>query len=86
MKYKFSFIQVTNWLMVCRENLMKIREEANDGFKNKQEILEKLKKQKRDLLLVKEILNRKVKLHGISPDFLKNLKAIKKEYGIEEGK
>ena len=86
MKYKFSFIQVTNWLMICRENLMKIREEANDGFKNKQEIIEKLKKQKRDLLLVKEILNRKVKLHGISPDFLKNLKAIKKEYGIEEGK
>ena len=41
---------------------------------------------KADLLLVKEILNRKVKLHGISPDFLKNLKAIKKEYGIEEGK
>ena len=86
MKYKFSFIQVTNWLMICRENLMKIREEANDGFKNKQQIIEKLKKQKRDLLLVKEILNRKVKLHGISPDFLKNLKAIKKEYGIEEGK
>ena len=86
MKYKFSFIQVTIWLMICRENLMKIREEANDGFKNKQEIIEKLKKQKRDLLLVKEILNRKVKLHGISPDFLKNLKAIKKEYGIEEGK
>jgi hypothetical protein len=69
--------------MICRENLMKIREEANDGFKNKQEIIEKLKKQKRDLLLVKEILNRKVKLHGISPDFLKNLQAIKKEYGLE---
>lgn len=86
MKYKFSFIQVTNWLMICRQNLMKVREEANEGFKDKEEIIEKLKKQKRDLLLVKDILNRKVKLHGISPDFLKNLKAIKKEYGIEEGK
>ncbi len=84
MKYKFSFVQVTNWLMVCRQNLLKIREEANDGFKNKEEIINKLKKQKTDLLIVKEILNRKVKLHGISPDFLKNLKAIKKEYGIEE--
>lgn len=86
MKYKFSFIQVTNWLMICRQNLMKVREEANEGFKDKEEIIAKLKKQKRDLLLVKDILNRKVKLHGISPDFLKNLKAIKKEYGIEEGK
>lgn len=86
MKYKFSFIQVTNWLMICRQNLMKVREQANEGFKNKEEIIEKLKKQKRDLLLVKDILNRKVKLHGISPDFLKNLNAIKKEYGIEEGK
>jgi hypothetical protein len=84
MKYKFSFIQVTNWLMICRQNLMKVREEANEGFKNKEEIIEKLKKQKRDLLLVKEILNRKIRLHGISPDFLKNFKEIKKEYGIEE--
>jgi hypothetical protein len=69
--------------MICRQNLMKVREEANEGFKNKEEIIEKLKKQKRDLLLVKDILNRKVKLHGISPDFLKNLQAIKKEYGLE---
>jgi hypothetical protein len=69
--------------MICRENLLKIREEANEGFEDKQEIIEKLKKQKRDLLLVKEILNRKVKLHGISPDFLKNLQTIKKEYGLE---
>lgn len=84
MKYKFSFIQVTNWLMICRQNLMKVREEANEGFKNKEEIIEKLKKQKRDLLLVKEILNRKIRLHGISPDFLKNFKEIKKEYGIKE--
>lgn len=86
MKYKFSFLQVTNWLMICRQNLIKVREEANDNFKNKEEIIKKLKKQKADLLLVKDILNRKVKLHGISTDFLKNLKAIKKEYGIEEGK
>lgn len=86
MKYKFSFLQVTNWLMICRQNLYKIREEANEGFKDKEEIIKKLKKQKADLLLVKDILNRKVKLHGISPDFLKNLQAIKKEYGFEEGK
>jgi len=86
MKYKFSFLQVTNWLMICRQNLLSIREEANEGFKNKEEIIKKLKKQKADLLLVKDILNRKVKLHGISPNFLKNLQAIKKEYGMEEGK
>jgi hypothetical protein len=84
MKYKFSFLQVTNWLMICRQNLMKVREEANDGFQDKEKVIEKLKKQKRDLLLVKDILNRKIKLHGISPDFLKNLKNIKKEYGIED--
>lgn len=84
MKYKFSFTQVTNWLMICRQNLLNIRNEANDNLKNKEEILKKLKKQKTDLLLVKDILNRKVRLHGISPNFLKNLKAIKKEYGIED--
>jgi hypothetical protein len=86
MKYKFSFIQVTNWLMICRQNLLKIREETEDEFKNKDEIIKKLKKQKSDLLLVKDILNRRVRLHGISPDFLKNLQAIKKEYGIQEDK
>lgn len=85
MKYKFSFIQITNWLMICRQNLIKIREEASDNLSNKDEILKKLKKQKADLLLVKDILNRKVKLHGINPNFLKNLKEIKKEYGLEEG-
>ena len=42
MKYKFSFIQVTNWLMICRQNLIKVREEANDGFEDKQAVIEKL--------------------------------------------
>ena len=42
MKYKFSFIQVTNWLMICRDNLKKIRSEANDGFEDKEKIIEKL--------------------------------------------
>ena len=83
MKYNFSFIQVINWLYVCRNNLLNLSGEIKEGKYNKEEIINKLNIQKRNLLLVKDILNRKNKLQGINTEFLKNFKKIKKDYGVE---
>ena len=83
MKYNFSFIQVINWLYVCRNNLLNLSDEIKEGKYNKEEIINKLNIQKRNLLLVKDILNRKNKLQGINTEFLKNSKKIKKDYGVE---
>ena len=51
---------------------------------SKQEALQLLQQQKQQLELIKDILNKKARLQGIQPDFLKNLKEIKRQYGIEE--
>lgn len=83
MKYNFSFLQVINWLFACKNSLSKFNEELKTGSPKKEDLIINLEMQKNKLLLVKEILNRKVKLYGISSDFLKNLKQIKKDYGIE---
>jgi len=83
MKYNFSFLQVINWLFACKTNLIKFSEELKTGSQKKEDLIISLEMQKNKLLLVKEILNRKVKLYGISSDFLKDLKQIKKDYGIE---
>jgi hypothetical protein len=83
MKYNFSFLQVINWLFACKNNLSKFSEELKTGSQKKEDLIISLEMQKNKLLLVKEILNRKVKLYGISSDFLKDLKQIKKDYGIE---
>lgn len=82
MKYNFSFIQIVNWLLICRQSLEKTLEE-HKAQQNKQELIKKLKIQKEKLKLVKDILDRKVKLQGVNAEFLRNLKQIKKDYGIE---
>ncbi len=84
MKYSFNFLQVTNWLYVCRENIKKIRDQVLKEELTKEKALEMLINEKRRISTLKDILNRKVRLHGISNDFLKNLKEIKKEYGVED--
>lgn len=84
MKYNFSFLQVINWLVACKNNLLKIEEEIEKKTINDKQLIEKLKSEKRKLLLVKDILNRKTKLQGINTDFLKNFKKLKKDYGIED--
>jgi len=84
MKYSFNFLQVTNWLLVCRENIKRIRDQVMDDQINKQEALLLLQAEKRKITVLKDILHRKTRLHGISKDFLHNLKDIKKEYGIED--
>ena len=47
-------------------------------------LIAKLKIQKQKLLIVKDVLDRKTKLQGINSDFLRNLKEIKRAYGIED--
>jgi hypothetical protein len=71
-------------MYVCRENLFNIRKDILDEKLSKNEAIEKLQAQKRHLLLIKDIVNRKTFLHGIQPDFLRNFKKIKEMYGIND--
>lgn len=84
MKYKFNFIQIANWLYVCRTNLSDIRNTILEEKISKSEAIEKLQAQKHQLLLIKDIINRKAILHGVQRDFLLNYSKLKEEYGIEE--
>lgn len=84
MKYSFNFLQVTNWLIVCRENIKKIKDSVLSEQITKEKAIELLLSEKNKITKLKDILHRKVRLHGVSKDFLNNLKEIKKEYGIEE--
>lgn len=84
MKYSFNFLQVTNWLLVCRENIKKIRDSVLSEAISKEQALELLTTEKRRISVLKDILLRKTRIHGVSKDFLKNLKDIKKEYGVED--
>ena len=84
MKYNFSFIQVANWIYVIRTKLKEFRVRIDNEKVSKQEAIQILEHQKRQLELIKDILNKKSRLLGIQPEFLKKLKEIKKFYGIEE--
>jgi len=84
MKYNFNFLQVANWVYQIRNNLKKLRSRLDKEKISKEEALSLLKSQKRYLELIKDIINKKTRLHGIQPDFLKNLNNIKKELGVED--
>lgn len=84
MKYSFSFIQVANWIYLLRTKLKEFRVRLDKEKVSKVEALELLQQQKRQLELIKDVLNKKTRLMGIQSDFLKNLKQIKKDYGIED--
>jgi hypothetical protein len=84
MKSNFNFIQVANWVYLLRTKLKDFRSRLDKEKVSKQETLELLQQQKRQLELIKDIINKKARLLGIQPDFLKNLKEIKKQYGIED--
>lgn len=84
MKYSFNFLQVTNWLLVCRENIKKIRDDVLSEAITKEDAIKKLYIEKNRISKLKDILHRKVRLYGIQKDFLKNLNDIKKEYGIND--
>jgi len=84
MKYSFSFIQVANWVYVLRTKLKEFRVKLDNEKLSKSDALFFLEQQKHQLELIKDVLNKKTRLMGIQPDFLKNLKQIKKDYGIED--
>jgi hypothetical protein len=84
MKNSFNFIQVANWIYIIKIKLKNFRLKIDKEKISKQEALKILNEQKRHLELIKEVLNKNIRLMGIQSDFLKNLKQIKKEYGIEE--
>jgi len=84
MKNKFNFLQFTNWLLICRNNVEKIKEEILEEKISKQEAIEKLLIERKKISILRDVLDRKVKLFGIQPDFIKNLKNIKNKYGIEQ--
>ncbi len=84
MKSNFNFIQVANWVYVIRTKLKKFRLRIDSENISKEEAIGILQEQKHQLELIKDILNKKIRLMGIQLDFLKNLKQIKKDYGIEE--
>jgi hypothetical protein len=84
MKSNFNFIQVANWVYLLRTKLKDFRSRLDKEKVSKQETLDLLQQQKRQLELIKDIINKKARLLGIQPDFLKNLKEIKKQYGIED--
>jgi len=84
MKSSFNFLQVANWVYVIRTSLKDFRVRLDEEKVSKQEALTLLNNQKRQLELIKDILNKKANLLGIQHSFLKNLKEIKKSYGIED--
>jgi hypothetical protein len=71
-------------MYVCRQNLFNLRIDVVKEKISKNEAIEKLQAQKRHLLLIKDIVNRKTFLHGIQPDFLRNFKKIKEMYDIKD--
>jgi hypothetical protein len=83
MKYSFSFLQVSNWLYVIYKQLKALRQRLDKENVDKEEVIKLLEQQKISLLLIKEVLNKKTRLMGIQPDFLKNLESIKREFGVE---
>ena len=84
MKNNFNFLQFTNWLLICRENIEKIKQDVLNENITKQEAIDRLMAEKRKIGILKDVLDRQVRLFGIQADFLKSLKELKKRYGIEE--
>jgi hypothetical protein len=84
MKNKFNFLQFTNWLLICRENIAKIKQEVLDEKITKQEAVERLLAEKKRISILRDVLDKKVRLFGVQPEFLKKLNETKKRYGIEE--
>ena len=84
MKSNFKLVQVANWIYSIRTSLKDLRIRIDKETIPKEELIRLLSSQKRQLELIKNILNKETILLGIQPNFLKNLEEIKKQYGIEE--
>ena len=84
MKNSFNFLQFANWLFVCRENIIRIREQVATNELTKEQAIEKLLIEKKHISTLIAVLDRGANIHGIQSSFLRNLKEIKKQYDIEE--
>jgi hypothetical protein len=84
MKHSFSFIKMTNWIYSVRVRLKELRMLLDREDVPSEEAIRILEGQKRQLLLLKEVMEKRVFLTGIQHDFLINLQQIKKDYGIED--
>jgi len=83
MKYKFSFLQIANWVYACKEDLKKILKLVQKNNYNKEDLIKKLELQKKQIIILRDILKRETKLQGIQKDFLRNLSKIKSTHGLE---
>lgn len=83
-KNSFNFIQYTNWLLVCRENILKIKQQILNDELTKEEAINKLISERKKISILRDVLDKKARLHGIQKDFLTKLNQIKKEYGIDD--
>lgn len=83
MKYKFSFLQIANWVYTCKEDLKKILKLVQKNNYNKEDLIKKLELQKKQIIILRDILKRETKLQGIQKDFLTNLSKIKSTHGLE---
>lgn len=84
MKHSFSFIRMTNWIYSVRTRLKELRVRLDEEDITDEEVINILEEQKRQLLLLREVMEKKVFLTGIQQDFLMNLQQIKKDYGVED--
>ena len=84
MKYSFNFVRITNWVYVVRTKLKDLRLRLDEEELSQEEVIELLEQQKKQLLSLRDILDKKIVLMGINKDFLANLQQIKKDYGIED--
>ncbi len=80
MKNKFNFLQIANWIYVCCENNKKSNYE-NLSNEQKKRFLES---QARIISIAIKVLKREVVLQGINNNFVRNIKEIKKQYGVDE--
>ena len=84
MKHSFDFIKIANWIYRIHTILKNFRRKLDEENVSNEQAIQLLQHQKRQLELIKDVINRKTYLVGIQPEFIKNLKQIKKEYGIED--
>lgn len=84
MKNTFNFLQFTNWLFICRENIEAIKKDVINENITKQQAIEWLLIEKKRISILRDVLDKKVRFFGVQSSFLKNLSEIKKRYGIED--
>jgi hypothetical protein len=74
MKYNLSFIQILNWIYVLKEKL----KNTNIQSSEKQQLVEELLKQQKNLNKIIDVLNKKSKFVGVQKKFLDEYKKLKR--------